>query len=231
MWIINLLCIPATVLKLVLYYINESKQKIMKPVNKIFILLFAGFLSGFASSEYKVLPIGSLLPKADVKLKDISGQDITLAGATKENGLLVMFSCNTCPYVVKNQSATRAVSSYALSKNIGVVILNSNEGQRDADDSYADMKAYAAAQGYKWYYAMDKDNLLADAFGASRTPECYLFDKDKKLVYHGAINDNPAAPSDAKRMHLREAMNEMLGGKEISVAETRSVGCGIKRKS
>lgn len=203
----------------------------MKNTFPIAIFLIAGFLSGFTYNQYKVIPIGSILPKADLKLKDISGQEITLGGAAKENGLLVMFSCNTCPYVIKNQAATRAVSGYALSKNIGVVILNSNEGQRDSDDSFADMKAYAADQGYKWYYAVDQDNLLADAFGATRTPECYLFNKEKKLVYHGAINDNPASPTEAKRMHLREAMNEMLGGKDISVAETRSVGCGIKRKS
>lgn len=197
--------------------------------NIITLFAFVGTMS--FSSIGPVLPIGSLLPKSDITLKDVSGKEITLASAMKENGLLVMFSCNTCPYVIRNQSATRAVSSYALSKNIGVVLLNANEGLRDGFDSYAEMKAYAAAQGYKWYYAVDKDNILADAFGASRTPEVYLFNKDKKLVYHGAINDNPANPSDVKRMHLREAMNEMLAGKDVTVSETRSVGCGIKRKN
>jgi thioredoxin-related protein len=176
------------------------------------------------------LKIGDTLPKADLKLKDISGKEITLAGSSQENGLLVMFSCNTCPYVIRNQQATKAVCSYALGNKIGVVLLNSNEGQRDQDDSYNDMKAYAKGQDYKWYYAVDKDNILADAFGASRTPECFLFDKSGKLVYHGAINDNPADPSDVKRMHLREAINEMLAGKAVSLTETRSVGCGIKRK-
>jgi hypothetical protein len=133
--------------------------------------------------------------------------------------------------VIKNQSATRAVCSYAQSKGIGVILLNSNEGQRNDDDSFAEMKSYASAQGYQWYYAVDQDNLLADVFGASRTPEVFLFNKDKKLVYHGAINDSPSDPSNVKRMHLREAMNEMLGGSDVSVKETRSVGCGIKRRA
>lgn len=175
------------------------------------------------------LKIGDSLPKADVRLKDVSGKEVSLGGTIKENGLLVMFSCNTCPYVVKNQSATKAVCGYAQSKNIGVILLNSNEGQRGTDDSFADMKAYAQAQGYQWPYALDEDNFMADVFGASRTPEVFLFNKDKKLVYHGAINDNPSDPSNVKRMHLREAMNEMLGGSDVSVKETRSVGCGIKR--
>lgn len=196
-----------------------------------YIILFAIASMMSFSSFGPVLPIGSALPKSDITLKDVSGKEITLASAARENGLLVMFSSNTCPYVIRNQSATRAVSSYALSKNIGVVLLNANEGLRDGSDSYSEMKAYAASQGYKWYYAIDQDNILADAFGASRTPEVYLFNKEKKLVYHGAINDNPANPSDVKRMHLREAMNEMLAGKDVTVSETKSVGCGIKRKN
>ena len=72
---------------------------------------------------------------------------------------------------------------------------------------------------------------MADAFGANRTPECYLFNKDLKLVYHGAIDDNPSNPSKIKRHHLQEAIDELVAGKEISVKETRSVGCGIQRKS
>src|SRR6186997_1418314 len=88
------------------------------------------------------LPIGGQLPKADVKMKDISGKEITLKDAKKANGLLVMFSCNTCPYVVKNQDRTREICKYALDNNIGVVLINSNEGQRRSDDSYDAMKKY-----------------------------------------------------------------------------------------
>ncbi|MBS1567704.1 MAG: redoxin domain-containing protein, partial [Bacteroidetes bacterium] len=97
-------------------------------------------------------------------------------------------------------------------------------------DSYADMQSYAKDQGYQWYYALDSDNVLADAFGAARTPECFLFDKDGKLVYHGAIDDSPADISNVRRTHLKEAINELASGKEVVVKESRSVGCGIKRK-
>ena len=176
------------------------------------------------------LPIGSTMPKAGVKLKDISGKEVTIAEVKKENGVLVMFSCNTCPYVIKNQQRTVAIGEYAEKNNIGIIILNSNEGQRNDDDSFDAMKAYAKEQNYKWPYVIDRNNELADAFGANRTPECFLFNKDLKLVYHGAIDDNPADAGNVKHRHLQQAINELIAGKEITVKESRSVGCGIKRK-
>ena len=177
----------------------------------------------------EVLPIGSELPKGDVQMKDISGKEISMKSAKDKNGILVMFSCNTCPYVIKNQARTKAICSYALQHNIGVILINSNEAQRGDDDSFEAMNQYAKDQDYKWYYAVDKNSEVADAFGASRTPECFLFNNDLKLTYHGAINDNPIQPENVKREHLKEAINEMMAGKKISITESRSVGCVIKR--
>lgn len=176
------------------------------------------------------LSIGASLPMSEVKMKDVSGKEISLKEATTSKGLLVMFSCNTCPYVVKNQARTREIMEYAKKNGLGVIIINSNEDMRDGDDSYEAMKAYAAKQGYKWSYVVDTDSRLANAFGATRTPENFLFDAKGKLVYHGAIDDNPSDATNVTRNHLKEAINEMNAGKEVSVKETRSVGCTIKRK-
>jgi thioredoxin-related protein len=175
------------------------------------------------------LPIGAALPKAEHKLTDISGKEITLKTTAKENGLLVMFSCNSCPVVINNQSRTNEICKYAQDKKLGVVLLNANEGNRSSSESIGSMKAYAREQGYQWYYAVDKNNELADAFGATRTPECFLFDKTGKLVYHGAIDDNPNDESSVGRKHLQEAVNEVTGGKDVSIKTSRSVGCAIKR--
>lgn len=175
------------------------------------------------------LPIGSALPKADIKMKTTDGKEITLNDVKSKNGLLVMFSCNTCPYVIKNQARTKEVCAFAAKKGIGVAILNSNEATRDGSDSYDDMKEYAKAQGYEWNYAVDKNSELADAFGATRTPEVFLFDNTGKLVYHGAIDDNPSDAGSVSRKHLMVAMDEMLEGKEVTQKKSRSVGCGIKR--
>jgi thioredoxin-related protein len=199
----------------------------MKKFIPSFLLL--AVVSLLAFNHIDELPIGAQMPKADVKMKDISGKEITLNDAKKSNGLLVMFSCNTCPYVVKNQERTREICRYALDNNIGVVLINSNEGQRSSDDSYDAMKKYAEANGYKWYYAVDKNSEFADAFGANRTPENFLFNKEGKLMYHGAIDDNPGDEGSVGRKHLREAIGEMLNGKDVSVKTSRSVGCSIKR--
>lgn len=188
-------------------------------------VIAAGLLAFSLPAE---LPIGSAMPKGDVKMRDVSGKEISLKDAQMKNGLLVMFSCNTCPYVLKNQSRTNEISRFALINNIGVVLVNSNEAQRDDDDSYEAMQKYAKDQGYEWYYVVDEKSEIADAFGATRTPENFLFNKDGKLVYHGAIDDNPTE-AEVNRKHLREAMNEMLEGKAISTTVTRSVGCTIKR--
>lgn len=175
------------------------------------------------------LPLGSSIPSPEVKMKDISGKEVSLKDAKTGKGLLVMFSCNTCPYVIKNQGRTNEAAKHALDNGIGVAILNSNEGKRDSDDSYEDMKAYGKEQGYKWYYLVDNNSALADAFGANRTPECFLFNDEGKLVYHGAIDDNPSDASAVGRKHLVTAIDEMKSGKDISVKQSKSVGCTIKR--
>ena len=199
---------------------------VMKKIVAFSLLSVFSLLSFKKSND---LPIGADLPKADVKMKDVSGKEVSFNEAKKSNGLLVMFSCNTCPYVIKNQQRTKEICQYALANNIGVVLINSNEAQRDNEDSYEAMKKYAAAQGYKWYYAVDENSEMADVFGASRTPENFLFNKEGKLVYHGAIDDNPSDGNNVTRKHLREAISEMLNGKDITVKTSRSVGCSIKR--
>lgn len=181
------------------------------------------------SLSIEPLPIGSPVPQADLKMKDVSGKEISLKEVQTGKGLLVMFSCNTCPYVIKNQGRTYEICKYAMGKGIGVAVLNSNEAKRGDDDSFDAMKSYATDQGYGWYYLVDKQSSQADAFGANKTPECFLFDGSGKLVYHGAIDDNPNDASAVNRKHLRMAIDEVLEGKDVSVKESRSVGCTIKR--
>jgi hypothetical protein len=205
-------------------------------MKKLLILSFLLPVPGLFSFYFPVvressLPLGSLVPKADIRVKDVSGKEISLQQVRQAGGLLVMFTCNTCPYVIRNQSRTKDLCAYAGNHQIGVILLNANEGDRSGGNSFAEMQSYAKTQGYQWYYALDNNSILADAFGASRTPECYLFDKNAKLVYHGAIDDSPGDPDQVKRHHLKNAIDEMTAGKEVSVKETRSVGCSISRKS
>jgi thioredoxin-related protein len=175
------------------------------------------------------LAIGSSIPSPESKMKDISGKEVAFKDAMKKNGLLVMFSCNTCPVVKKYQSRTLETGKFALENEIGVVLLNSNEATRNEGDSFDDMKQYAKKQGYNFSYVIDKNSVMADAFGATRTPELFLFDKNGKLVYHGAIDDNPNGPDKVTRQHAQLAMQEMVAGKPVSTSTTRFTGCSIKR--
>ena len=175
------------------------------------------------------LAIGSSLPGVDKKMKDISGKEVSFKDAMKKNGLLVMFSCNTCPVVKKYQSRTLEAGKFAAANEIGVVLLNSNEATRNDGDSYNDMKEYGKDQDYPFHYVIDNNSAMANAFGATRTPEVFLFDKTRKLVYHGAIDDNANGPEKVTRQHAKVAIEEMVAGKNVSTTKTRFVGCGIKR--
>jgi hypothetical protein len=197
------------------------------PMLALVVLLAIAILAFRVNNE--PLPIGSPIPKPDQKLTDVSGKQLTLKDAMNPEGLLVMFSCNTCPVVHANQARTLKIAQYAAEKNIGVILLNSNEGARSDDESLDSMKEYAQGQGYSFYYAVDANSTLADAFGANRTPECFLFDKSAKLVYHGAIDNNPQEEQLVTREHLKIAIDEITGGKDVSIKTSRSVGCSIKR--
>ena len=198
-------------------------KKILFTIAPVAILAMMAFTAG------EPLTIGSTMPKENLKMKDISGKMISMKEAAGSNGVMVMFSCNTCPYVVKNQQRTREINEYAEKMKVGVILLNSNEANRNNEDSYEAMKTYAKDQHYKWSYVVDKNNEVADAFDAKRTPEVFLFDKNLKLVYHGAIDDSPSDPTAVSKKHLKEAIKALAEGKEITVKESRSVGCGIKR--
>lgn len=197
-------------------------------MKQLFLCILCLFTISFSKAQGS-LTIGKSIPLADTKMKDISGKDISIKEVVKSNGVLVMFSCNTCPYVIKNQARTKAITAFAKQNNIGVILLNSNEGGRDDGDSFSEMQAYAKKQGYDFSYAVDANSKLADAFGATRTPEVYLFDAKGTLQYKGAIDDNPVDANNVKRVHTKEAITEMLSGKTISVKESRSLGCAIKR--
>ena len=198
-------------------------------LSMIALVAMTGGLATAQQSNITSLAIGSTMPKGDVKMEAVSGGEVNLNMIKTSQGTLVMFSCNTCPYVVKAQDRTIEMIRYAVASGIGMIIINSNEAQRDNDDSRKAMKEYANTQGYKVPYVIDKNSVLADAFGATRTPEVFLFDGNGKLVYKGAMEDNPSNPSESKEIFLKAAIDNMVAGKPINPASTKSIGCSIKR--
>jgi thioredoxin-related protein len=174
------------------------------------------------------LLLKSAIPNTNIKMQDVSGKQIALEDVKQPNGLLVIFSCNTCPYVKLSESRIKDMTALALKNKIGVVLVNSNEAQRNDEDSFEEMKKHAKEQDYKCYYVVDVNSKLADVFGATKTPHIFLFDKNG-LAYKGAIDDNVRAPENVKDYFLRDAIEAVANGKAIKYSETKSIGCSIKR--
>ena len=192
------------------------------------LLIVCGVLLSFINKTNTELGLNAPIPMADEKMKDISGKDVSLNSVKTAKGLLVLFSCNTCPYVKLSESRIKEISDNCLKLGIGCIIINSNEGQRAEEDSFDAMVKYAAAQKFSCFYALDTNSKLADAFGATRTPQCFLFNS-KGLIYKGAIDDNVKDQSLVKTHYLKEAIDALAKNETPKLQETKSIGCTIKR--
>ncbi len=181
--------------------------------------------------QYAQLQIGSKAPMSDQKVTDVTGRNLTLREVAQENGLLVIFSCNTCPSILKLETRYAELSGITRSNKIGMVALNPNEDTRERGDGMEDMIKRARKAGYDFPYALDKNHVIADAFGATQTPYVYLFNGEMELVYSGAIDDNMNNASAVKNNYLKDAIDQMLKGEKVSNAKTKSMGCTIKRSS
>lgn len=174
------------------------------------------------------LKIGAKAPLADVEVTDVSGEVLTLNEVAKENGLLVNFSCNTCPWVEAWEDRYNPIAKLAEENGIGVIALNPNAAIRDNGESMEDMKDRAKASNYIFYYALDEEARLAEAFGATRTPDIFLFNSDMELVYTGAIDDDAKSADNVEQPYLKNAINNLVQGKEIEPKTTKALGCTIK---
>ena len=174
------------------------------------------------------LVLGKVIPKVNVPLQDVSGETFTLEKLMDKNGLLVIFSCNTCPWVIRWQDRYNPISRLCSENDIGFVAVNSNASQHDGVDSYKAMIEHAQEYNYQFPYVVDKRAELATAFGATKTHHVYLFNKDNKLVYRGAIDNNAKNADNVDESYLVNAVNAVAVGEEIKVKETKALGCSIK---
>ncbi len=192
------------------------------------ILLVVLFMPAIAATG--TVGIGDKATLTDVKMLDVSGEKVSLADATRENGLLVMFSSNTCPFVLQWEDRYIEIKKWADQHKVGMIVLNSNYGNRDGVDSFDAMKKHAREKNYNFHYVVDEDSKIANAYGGQTTPHAFLFNSDMKLVYKGAVDDNYKSAKDVKQAYLKDAIERIANGGEIAVTETKPIGCSIKRK-
>ena len=174
------------------------------------------------------LEIGSAMPLMDHQLADISGNTMTLADVKGDAGTLVVFSCNTCPWVIRWEDRYVSLANTYAPKGIGMIAVNSNAARFGSEDSLEEMVEHAKNNGYNFPYAQDPESELASAFGATKTPHIYLFNADDKLVYLGAIDDNAKNAKKVEVPFLANAIDALLAGNPINPQATKALGCSIK---
>jgi peroxiredoxin len=194
------------------------------------LLLPLLILAASVQTDVKELAIGSAAPLFDLKMTTTTGASVSLTDIRKENGTLLIFTSNTCPWVHAWEDRYNEVARIAEANRIGVVFVNPNEATRAQGESMDDMKARAEKNGYGFTYAMDTDHKLADAYGATRTPHVYLMDKTNTLVYVGAIDDNSRNAAAVEKRYLSDALSQVGKGHVVTTTTSRALGCTIKRK-
>ena len=178
------------------------------------------------------LSIGDSL--IDFNLKNantnIGGDEINATKFAQENGLVVAFECNHCPYVVASVLRMNSLAKYCFDNGIGFVGINSNDSTVYETDSFEHM-VKRADKGMPYPYLHDEDQSIASQYVAKRTPEFFLFNKDKSLVYKGRMDDSPKNPADITSTDLLDAINAVLSGNEPEIKTTESIGCSVKWKA
>jgi peroxiredoxin len=176
----------------------------------------------------KVLALGAKAPMADVKMKNVDGKEVSIAGVKGAKGTLVIFSCNACPWAKAWESRIAEIGNTYAKKGVGVIVINSNDPAVQAEDGFDVMQARAEKYTMAFPYVVDASSNVARAFGATRTPEVFLFDAKGKLAYHGAVDDNAHEPDKVENRYLTTALDAVVAGKAVTTAETKALGCSIK---
>lgn len=198
-------------------------------------LLLTSFFSFSQKDEIKTLAIGEKAPLTDYKMIDTDAKSHSLSSLMDKKGLLVVFSCNTCPFVVGSENFEgwekqyNSLQKIASSNEISMVLINSNEGKRADEDSPENMKKHAKKMNYTMPYLIDKDAQLADAFGARTTPHVYLFDENFVLIYMGAIDNKIDGKRTMDENYLLNAIEAKSSNQEIKLTTSTPRGCSIKR--
>jgi peroxiredoxin len=171
------------------------------------------------------LALGSEAP--DFRLTGVDGREHTLESYGESELLALIQACNHCPYVLAWEGRMIALQRTYGERGLRIVTVNSNDADRFPEDSFERMVEHASQRGLPFDYLHDRTQTLARALGSERTPEVFLFDRDRRLVYHGAIDDN-RDDSAVQLSYVRDAIDALLGGEAPPIAETAPVGCSVK---
>ena len=175
------------------------------------------------------LPIGSIAPEFNLPGSD--GYSHSFAGKNSvrgKNGTLIFFTCNHCPYVVGSEERMKALFDRIAPLGISMVAVHSNETQEHPGDTFPRVIERMREMGFKWLSLHDEAQLIARAYGATRTPHYFLFDAEGKLAYAGRMDNSPRDVSKAATHELQDALDDMLAHRTARLQQTDAIGCNVK---
>lgn len=175
-----------------------------------------------------MIELGSACP--DFELPSTRGESKSLKSYEGKKLLLIGFTCNHCPYVQAYEERLNHLTKLFRDRGVAVACINSNDAENYPDDSFEKMKERALEKGFAFDYLRDEDQSVAKAFDAACTPEFYLYNSSRRLVYHGRIDDNMKEPESVKENYLQNAIEDLLAGQPVRKPQTSAIGCSIKWK-
>lgn len=175
----------------------------------------------------ETLKIHDQLPQFS-NLKGVDGKSYGRETFKNASYLLIVFSCNHCPYVKAYEDRIIKFVNEYKEKGLATLYINSNEDKNYPEDSFEEMVIRAKEKNFPFPYVRDEDQSVAKSFGATHTPEFFLFDKERKLRYHGRFDDNWREPENVMRHYLKEALDALIEGADVPEPEVHSIGCTIK---
>jgi len=208
-----------------------KKKNILFVVSLVLMtsLAIAGFSSG-ESTNNAGLTIGDTA--AEINLLNVDGNMVSYDDYPDAEGFIVIFTCNTCPYAVASEDRIIALDAEFKDQGYPVIAINPNNPAVQPDDTFELMQAKAEEKGFTFPYLYDKTNTVYAQYGATKTPHVYLLENtdDGRVVrYIGAIDDNVRSASAVKERFLANAVYELLDGKEVTLKETKAIGCSVKQ--
>ena len=205
----------------------------MKTLRSLLLMLVAGlaFTSAGAVDLPDGLSVGDMVPNFAVK--NVDGSIIGPPSFSDADGIILVFTCNHCPYSIANEDRLIALHNAYAPKRWPVLAINPNDPETVPEDSFEKMQERAKKKNFPFPYAMDATQNVAKAFGARRTPHVYLLkrvEKGFRIEYIGAIDDSPRDASDVDERFVVDALNALIDGKTPDVTNTKAIGCSIKWK-
>ncbi|MFN0214841.1 MAG: thioredoxin family protein [Saprospiraceae bacterium] len=209
-------------------------RSLTKLYGKIALILAVTFLTAVFSMSFSIegkaggYKIGDIAQ--DFDLKSVNGKKVSLADNKNAKGYIVVFTCNHCPCSIAYEQRIIDLHNKYAPLGYSVFAINPNDKDQVPEDSFANMKKRAKEKKFPFPYLYDNTQEVAKAYGATRTPQVYLLDKERVVRYIGAIDDNRDEPSQVKEKYLENAIDALIDAREVAVKETKAIGCSIKWK-